>query len=118
MAHNNYKSNIVKISAEKYDPSKYEYFSIDGSACYSSYSLRPGSESVRRSPAMQCTVSAGGSVRELYKGSGNNATLGYSTIRHSAATNSEGKFSIKGIRAIDGDVISVIVDNNDIQQVK
>ena len=118
MAHNNYKSNIVKISAEKYDPSKYEYFSIDGSACYSSYSLRPGSESVRRSPAMQCTVSAGGSVRELYKGSGNSATLGYSTIRYSAATNSEGKFSIKGIRAIDGDVISVIVDNNDIQQVK
>jgi len=118
MAHNNYKSNIVKISAEKYDPSKYEYFSIDGSACYSSYSLRPGSESVRRSPAMQCEVSAGGSVRELYKGSGDSATLGYSTIRHSAATNSEGKFSIKGIRAIDGDVISVIVDNNDIQQVK
>ncbi len=118
IARDNYEDNIVKISAERYDPSWYEYFSVDGMAYYSAYSLRANSDAVSHSPTMQAIVTAGGSVSQIYTGSGSNKKLTYSATRYITTTDNNGKYSLNGIRAMEGDIISIVVDNNDMQQVK
>ena len=115
IAGNSAAYNYVKITAEKVDPAKYGYFSVDGSAVYSSYALRPGSEKVTSSPAMQAVVTGGGGTKQLYNSAGN---LTYQAFRSSTITGDDGAFRLNGILAMDGDTISVMIDNNDVQQVE
>ena len=114
IAGNKASENVISIKAEKIDPDWYEYFSLDGGAYYSAYSLRPQSEEITASPAMQAIVTAGGVSQQMFDSS---KKLGYSALRFIATTDDEGVFSINGLRAIPGDTISVLVDNNDVQQV-
>ncbi len=67
---------------------------------------------------MIAVASAGGYIQKLYKGSGTNAQMGYMAFRESNITDEKGKFEIPGLLAMAGDKISVVIDNNDMQQVK
>ncbi len=114
IAANNAEDNVILVSAEKIDPSWYDYFSLDGGAFYSAYSLRPQSEEITSSPAMQATVTAGGADRQMYV---RDRGLCLSAMRFTTLTNDDGSFSVDGVKGIAGDTISVMVDNNDMQQV-
>ena len=115
IARDNYQDNIVRVSAERYSPDWYEYFSVDGMAYYSAYSLRANSEAVKRSPVMQAIVTGGSSDLEVY--TSGNKELKYIATRFNSTTDNNGKFSL-ALRAVEGDTVSIVVDNNDMQQVK
>ena len=114
IAANNAQENVISVGAEKTDPAWYEYFIVDGGVYYSAYSLRPQSEEITSSPAMQATVTAGGASSEIYVSGGE---LALTAQRFTAVTKDDGTFSIEGLRAVSGDTISVMADNNDMQQV-
>ncbi len=114
IAANNAEENVIRITAEQVAPEYYEYFILDGEAFYSAYSLRPQSEELNLSPTMQASVSAGGAVQRIYNTGG---SLVSSARRYTAATEDDGTFHIEGLRAVAGDTISVMVDNNEMQQV-
>ena len=114
IARDNYQDNVVRISAERYSPDWYEYFSVDSTAYYSAYSLRANSEAVKRSPVMQAIVTGGSSDLEVYT---SNKELKYIATRFNTTTDNNGNFSL-ALRAVEGDTVSIVVDNNDMQQVK
>ena len=114
LAANNAAENVIQITAEKVNPSQYEYFILDGEAFYSAYSLRPQSEELNLSPTMQASVTAGGNTQRIYNSSGE---LVYSARRYTTTTDDDGMYHIEGLLAKSGDTISIMVDNNDMQQV-
>ena len=124
LAGNDAEHNVVIVTAEKFDPNKYQFFSVDGSVVYSAYALRPGSERLTSSPAMKASVIGGGGYQRLWKKIYDDSVwdvkeqiLCETAVRSGAVTGDDGTFRLNGIRAMNGDTISVRVDNNDVQQV-
>ena len=107
--------NVILVSAEKIDPSKYSYFELKSSAVYSGAKLRNANGEKTTDPAAGIAVKVGGRVKPAYDASGNKTQL---VSRASAFTGADGSFAVTGIEAIPGDVISVTFDNEDRQQVK
>nr|MCR4923372.1 hypothetical protein [Lachnospiraceae bacterium] len=107
--------NVIKVDAEKVDTKEYRYFELNSTAIYSSSKLRAADGEKTSDPAVGITVRAAGTYMLGYNREKVKAPI---VIRNSTFTDYKGKFSIKGISAIPGDVISVVFDNEDRQQVK
>ena len=92
----------------------YKYFSLSGTALYQSVALLDGSSPLTNEPAMQNAVVAGSWLVNATDKKGNEI---YKTEFKSAITGNDGKFTIDGIKAVPGDRISVLITNNNIDQI-
>ena len=107
--------NIVTIDVEKIDKSdkskEQKLFAVSG------YTMMPDATVLKTpaknssQPANNINISAGG---EFMKNSGNS----YFLSRKTAISDKDGKFQVSGIKAFDGDIITMKVSNGDVEQVE
>ena len=122
IAADNPVGNTIKVTAEKIKPDKLQYYAIKGAAVYQSYSLRASSASLVGIPTVDANVTAGGESVNLYHNVIDNGVivdhvLAQTNLRQYGVTDSDGRFTVAGIRALAGDTISVLIDNKGVRQV-
>ena len=113
LASASYQKNVFNIDMRK-KVGDYKYFSLSGTALYQSVALLDGSSPLTNEPAMQNAVVAGSWLVNATDKKGNEI---YKTEFKSAITGNDGKFTIDGIKAVPGDRISVLITNNNIDQI-
>ncbi|MBR0470110.1 MAG: hypothetical protein IJJ55_02705, partial [Clostridia bacterium] len=113
LASASYQKNVFKISMRK-TTGEYKYFSLKGTALYQSVAMLDSSSPLTNEPAMQNAVVAGSWLTNATDKKGNAI---FKTEFKSGITNNEGKFTIDGIKAVPGDRISVLITNNNIDQI-
>ena len=105
VAADNAAGNVIEVTAERFAPDALQYYAVTGSAVYESYSIRDSSASLVGVPAVGAIVKAG--AESVHK----------ATVRMNSPTGDDGTFTVAGLRALSGDTVSVLIDNNDIRQV-
>ena len=106
--------NIIRVTAQEYDQENYQYFSLSGHAYYSSVSVRQSSDALLNEPAIGAVATSGAALQSIY---GADKKKIWQTMRQSGVVGEDGMFEIDGIKAISGDTVSVLLTNNDIDQV-
>ncbi len=101
--------NVVTIEAEEINPADYRYFEYSGSLYYIDSAIRYGANKIEPEtvPAGRVTVTANSYIATGVK---ENNPVRY-VARYSADSEDDGKFTVAGIKAVPGDVISVLIDN-------
>lgn len=105
--------NVIKVTAEKVPEEKHNV-ALDCLVRYSSVSLRQSSEALLNEPAIGASVAAGTNLDKLYDRDGD---IAYRANRYNTTTDTDGTAEILLKDIYDGDHISVLVTNNDIDQV-
>ena len=96
--------NVILLDAEEVDPAKYVQYSVSGTLCYSSYSLRSSGQDLHSEPVYSANIQAGPTYAR--------------GLRPGSTSAADGSFEANGIRAMHGDRISVLIQNNGAQTVK
>ncbi len=105
--------NVITIEAQEVDSSSYQYFEYSGELYSRDLSIRSGANKTQPEiiPSVGTSVTAGSYVAQGYKESDGVRTKTNYVATYSATTGEEGEFSISGLRAMPGDVVSVLVDD-------
>jgi len=110
------RDNIITIDVEYREPRNEKIFAIDGVATIPSNTIRSTASNISKQGAGEITLMAGGEKADIY----NTATNSLMKIidRKSSISGSDGKFSIKGVKGYDGDVVTLYMTNGDVDQVE
>ena len=107
------EENVITVGWERYDPASLVYFSLEGVARFESVTIRQSSQALKNEPARDVTVTAAGVPVDSYTRAGR---LGQTTLRPTAITDQDGRFTMNGVLAMPGDRISVLLDDNGVAQ--
>jgi len=116
VAQNRTEDNIILVDVEEVDPADLLTFAISGVVRTSGNSVRDSATAINGAPAMNVTLTAGSTDNRLYDTI--TETVLTCTTRYTAQTDIDGKYSIKGIKALDGDTVSVELRNGDVTSVE
>lgn len=108
-------NNKIVVKSEEYNPKDMSYVQIMGKAVYAANSIRDTAAAADVLPAIGANVYAGG---DTAAGLNSNKQKVYYTKHYTSVTDTNGLYTINGLRAKNGDRISVKYENNDVQQVK
>jgi len=110
------KDNIITIDVVYREPKNEKIFAIDGVATIPSNTIRSTASKISKQGTGEITLMAGGEKTDIY----NTATNSLMKIidRKSSISSSDGKFSIKGVKGYDGDVVTLYMTNGDVDQVE
>ncbi len=105
--------NVITIEAQEVDPDSYQYFEYSGELYSRDLSIRSGANKTQPEiiPSVGTTVTAGSYVAYGYKESDGGKTKTGHVATYSAASGEEGEFTISGLKAMPGDVVSVLVND-------
>jgi|GEM_PF-1267145 len=116
VAQNRAADNIILVDVEEVSTDDLLTFALSGVVRTSGNSVRDSATAVAGMPAMNVNVTAGATVSKLYDTAHRKPMT--SVSRYSAQTDMDGNYSVKGIRGLDGDTISVEIRNGDVTSVE
>lgn len=108
-------NNKIVVKSEEYNPNDMNYVQISGKAVYAANSIRDSATATDVLPAIGANVYAGG---DTALGLNSSKQKVYYTKHYTSVTNENGIYTINGLRAKNGDRVSVKYTNNDVQQVE
>lgn len=108
-------NNKIVLKSEEYNPNDMSYVQITDKAVYAANTIRDSATATDVLPAIGANVYAGG---DTATGLNSSKQKVYYTKHYTSVTDENGVYTINGLRAKDGDRISVKYTNNDVQQVE